>query len=186
MSQNSFHSGISTNIDAIEYDPAGRYLNKMMANSVWGKWTQNPSGQQEIVTCSTIREYHDCLYTGQVKRVSLVLDKLLQVEMKRDCNIDGENRERENDRSGLGGKNSIVGAFVTAASRDLMYMHYLSKLTSEQLLYTNTDSMIVYSDVDVDTHINLPTSDLLGDLKDKYGDLLRNDSIWTKNVSISV
>ena len=55
---------------------------------------QNPSGQQEIVTCSMIHEYHDCLYTGQVKRVSLVSDKLLQVEMKK------ENRERENSRSG--------------------------------------------------------------------------------------
>ena len=86
-------SRILMKIDAIKYDPAGRYLNKIMANSVWGKWTQSPSGQQEIVMCSTIREYHDCLYMGKVKQVSLVSDKLLQVEMKRDHNIDGENME---------------------------------------------------------------------------------------------
>ena len=86
-------SRISTKIDAIKYDPAGHYLNKIMANSVWDKWTQNPSGQQEIVMCSTTREHHDCLYMGLVKLVSLVSDKLLQVEMKRDHNIDGENRE---------------------------------------------------------------------------------------------
>ena len=74
-----------------------------MANSIWGKWRQNPSSQQELITCSTIREYHECLFSGQVKRDSIVSDKLLQVEMKRDRNIDGENRERENSRSGLGG-----------------------------------------------------------------------------------
>ena len=96
-----------------------------MANSVWGKWTQNPSGQQEIKMCGTIREYHGFLKTGCVKRVSLVSDKLLQVEFKLDRQIDGENRER----SGLGGKNVIVGTFVMAASRDLMYFRYLSKLT---------------------------------------------------------
>ena len=64
-----------------------------MANSVWGKWTQNPSGQQEIKMCGSIHEYHDFLKTGCVKRVSLISDKLLQVELKLDRQIDGENRE---------------------------------------------------------------------------------------------
>ena len=68
-----------------------------MANSVWGKWTQNPSGQQKVKTCSTIREYHKCLHTGRVKRVTLISDRLLQVKMKQDRDIDGENRERENN-----------------------------------------------------------------------------------------
>ena len=35
--------GIKTSVDRIKNDPAGRYLNKIIANSVWGKWTQNPS-----------------------------------------------------------------------------------------------------------------------------------------------
>ena len=34
------HSSITTTIEAIRSDPAGCYLNKIMANSVWGKWTQ--------------------------------------------------------------------------------------------------------------------------------------------------
>ena len=97
-------NGIKTSINDIRFNPAGRYLNKIMANLVWGKWTQNPSGQQEIKTCSTLREFHDCLYSGRVKRVSLISEKLLQVEMKLDRQIDGENRERENNRSGLGGE----------------------------------------------------------------------------------
>ena len=115
--------GIKTSVDRIETDLAGHYLNKIMANLVWGKWTQNPSSQQELRTCNTIREYHECLFTGQVKRVSLVSDKLLQVEMKCDRNIEGENHEQENSRSGLGRKNAIVGAFVTADARDLMCEH---------------------------------------------------------------
>ena len=87
-------SSICTNVESIRNDPAGRYLNKIMANSVWGKWTQNPSGQQEIKMCGSMREYHDFLKTGCVKHVSLVSDKLLQVELKLDRQIDGENREK--------------------------------------------------------------------------------------------
>ena len=70
-------SSINTNVDCIRNDPAGCYLNKIMANSMWGKWTQNPSGQQEIRMWSTIREYHECLHTGRVKRVSFMSDWLL-------------------------------------------------------------------------------------------------------------
>ena len=71
--------------------------------------------------CDTLRDYHDKLLTGHVKCVSLVSDKLLQVEVKNDQNIKGENHENQNSRSGLGGRNTIVGAFVTQAARDLMF-----------------------------------------------------------------
>ena len=171
-------SSIRTNVESIRNDPAGRYLNKIMANSVWGKWTQNPSGQQEIKMCGSMREYHDFLKTGCVKCVSLISDKLLQVELKLDRQIDGENRERRNCRSGLGGKNEIVGAFVMAASRDLMYFRYLSKLTFDQLLYTDMDSVIMYRDFNRADHVMLPTSDLLGDLKDEYEDVLKEHTMW--------
>ena len=63
-----------------------------------------------------------------VKRTALISEKLMQVEMKRDRSIDGENRENANNRSGLGRRNTVVGAFFTTAARDLMYSHYLSKL----------------------------------------------------------
>ena len=79
---------------------------------------------------------------------------------------------------GLGGKNPIVGAFVTVASRDLMYFRYLSVLHPDQLLYTDTDSVIVFFDEDDETHVSLPMSDLLGDLKDEYGDLFRDHRTW--------
>ena len=98
--------------------------------------------------------------------------------MKLDRQIDRENREKENNRGGLGGKNPIIRAFVMAASRHLMYFHYLSKLKPQQLLCTDTDSVIVYFDEDADGHIDLPTSDLLGVLKDEYGDLLLLNPMW--------
>ena len=128
--------GIVTNIREIKKDPAGRYLNKIMANSVWGKWAQNPSLQSEIITCDTSRFYHNSLRTGRVERVSLISEKLSQVEMKCDRSIDGENRENTKSMSGLGGKNTIVGTFITAAARDLMYERFLSKLNPDQLLNT--------------------------------------------------
>ena len=110
--------GVSTTVNNVKTDPADRYLNKIMANSVWQKWAQNPSSQQELCICGTIRSYHDLLHTGHAKRVTLDSKKLLQVEMKCDRSIDGENREKENSRSGLEGRNTIMGAFVTAAASE--------------------------------------------------------------------
>ena len=52
----------------------------------------------------------------------------MHVEMKCNRSIDGENRENNNSRSGLGERNMTVGAFITAPARDLMCSHYLSKL----------------------------------------------------------
>ena len=89
--------------------------------------------------------------------------------------IDGENREHNNNQSGLGGRNTIVGAFVTAAARDLMYCRYLLKLWPEQLLYTDTDSMIVYVNKKNLLHIDLPTSDMLGDVEDEYAEMLNEN-----------
>ena len=149
-----------------------------MANSVWGKWAQNPSTQCSLNMCSTLKEYHDKLLTGCVKRVSLISENLMQVELKNDRMIDGENRERNNNRSGLDGRNTIVGAFVTAAARDLMYCRYLLKLRPEQLLYTDTDSVIVYVNKKNPLHIDLPTSDMLGDLKDEYAEMLNENPNW--------
>ena len=165
--------GININsLDRVKKDPAGRYLNKIMANSVWGKWAQNPSSQYEVKMCSTIVEYHRRLLTGCVKRVTLLKEDLLQVEIKCDRGIDGENRERENSRSGLGGRNTIVGSFVAAAARRLMYDRYLSKLSEEQLLYTDTDSIVMYRRKGNVNHVELPTSNLLGELKDEHEELL--------------
>ena len=98
--------------------------------------------------------------------------------MKCDGSIEGENRENANNRSGLGGRNTIVGAIVMAAARDLMYSHCLSKLQPDQLLYTDMDSVIVYVDKRNPLHIILPTSNMLCELKDEYADIL---SEITKN-----
>ena len=102
----------------------------------------------------------------------------MQVEIKCDRSIEGENRENANNRSGLGGGNTIVGAFVTAAARDLMYSCYLSKLQPDQLLYTDTDSVIVYVNKRNSLHFKLPTSNMLGELKDEYADILSENSSW--------
>ena len=117
----------------IKKHPPGRYFNKIMANSVGEKWAQNPTAQSGLSTCGTIREYHEKLLTGRVKRTSLISEKLMQVEMKCDRSIEGENRENANNRSGLGGRNTIVDAFVMAAAKDLMYSRYISKLQPDEL-----------------------------------------------------
>ena len=59
-----------------------------------------------------------------------------------------------------------------------MYFRYFSKLTFDQLLYTDTDSVIMYRDFNRADHVMLPTSDLLGDLKDEYEDVLKEHPTW--------
>ena len=105
--------------------------------------------------------------------------------MKCDRLIDGENREKENSRSGLGGRNTIMGAFVTAAARDLMYKRYRSKLKPNQLLYTDTDSVVVYRNKKNLSHIELSTSDMLGELKDEYEGVLASNANWLINEFIA-
>ena len=53
--------GIDICVSDIEKDLAGRYLNKIMANSVWRNWVQNPMAQSGLSTCGMIREYHENL-----------------------------------------------------------------------------------------------------------------------------
>ena len=170
--------GIDIRTSDIKKDSARRYLNKIMANSVWGKWAQNPSSQSSLSICGVIREYHEKLLMGRVKRTALISEKLMQVEMKCDRSIEGENRENANNRSGLGGRNTIVGAFITAAVRDLMYSRYLSKLEPDQLLYTDTDSVIVYLDKRNPSHVKLPMLDMLGELKNEYANVLSENPSW--------
>ena len=43
----------------------------------------------------------------------------------------------------------------------------------------------MFFDEDDETHVSLPTSDLLGDLKDEYGDLFRDHSMWYVNELIA-
>ena len=72
----------------------------------------------------------------------------------------------------------MVGAFVTAAARDLIYSRYLSKLHPDQLLYTNTDSVVLYIYKRNECHVNLPKSDMLSDLKDEYTELITENPHW--------
>ena len=65
-----------------------------------------------------------------------------------------------------------------AAAHDLMYVRYLSKLNYNQLLYTDTDSVIVYSNLNQPNHVQFLTSDLLGELKDEYEELLASNPSW--------
>ena len=56
-----------------------------------------------------------------------------------------------------------------------MYSRFLSKLATDQLLYTDTDSVVYFYDSKNPLHVELPTSDMLGDLKDEYEELLLNN-----------
>ena len=65
-----------------------------------------------------------------------------------------------------------------AASQNMMYSHYLLRLHPDQLLYTNMDSVILFVDKRNEHHMKLPTSDMLGDLKDEYTELTAENPHW--------
>ena len=46
------------------------------------------------------------------------------------------------------------------------------------MLYTDTDSVIVYVDKRNPLHIKLPTSNMWGELKDEYADILSENLSW--------
>ena len=57
----------------------------------------------------------------------------------------------------------------------------MSKLKLDQLLYTDTDNVIVFRDKRNPSHADLLTSDMLGDSKDKYAYLLVENLSWYIN-----
>ena len=59
-----------------------------------------------------------------------------------------------------------------------MNERYLSKLKPDQLLYTDTDSVVVYRNKKNPSHVQLRTSDMLGELKDEYDNVLSSNSNW--------
>ena len=67
---------------------------------------------------------------------------------------------------------------MTAAARRLMYDNYLLRLNEEQLLYTDTDSIVMYRRKDNVNHVKLPTSNLLGELKDEHKELMAENPTW--------
>ena len=71
--------------------------NKTMANSVWGKRSQNSVGQTSFKTYTTLKDFHENLLTGRVKSVSLVSGKMMQIEMDNDRSIEGGNRDINNN-----------------------------------------------------------------------------------------
>ena len=54
----------------------------------------------------------------------------------------------------------------------------MSKLQPNQLLYTDTDSVIVYFNKNNPLHVELPTSDMLGDLNNEYGEMFADHPSW--------
>ena len=71
-----------------------------MVNLVWGKWALNPAGQTNFKTRGSLKEYHNSLLMGRVKRVALISDKIMQVELNNNQSIDGENRDTNYNQSG--------------------------------------------------------------------------------------
>ncbi|KAK3731364.1 hypothetical protein QZH41_007156 [Actinostola sp. cb2023] len=154
------HEGIL--LEHIESNPGLRNLVKLMLNSLWGKFGQNPH--------LPVTEYVDDpkrfaeLMFGpktEVKHLLLINENLAQLQYDR---IDDFTRES-------GFASVVHAAFVTSFARLKLY-RYLEEL-QERVLYFDTDSIFYV------THpgqVLLPLGDYLGDLTSELkrpGDFIR-------------
>ncbi|KAK3753686.1 hypothetical protein QZH41_013132, partial [Actinostola sp. cb2023] len=154
------HEGIL--LEHIEANPGLRNLVKLMLNSLWGKFGQNPH--------LPITEYVDDpkrfteLMFGpktEVKHLLLINEDLVQLQYDR---VDDFTRES-------GFASVVHAAFVTSFARLKLY-RYLEEL-QERVLYFDTDSIF---DVTHPGQTLLPLGDYLGDLTSELkrpGDFIR-------------
>ena len=149
------HEGIHLDPQHIERNEGLRSLCKLMLNSHWGKFGQNPQ-KKKIVYISDPKTY-----------VEMMMDDKIQV-----CDIDYVNQEHialHYQTVGefvepLPNTNVVLAAFVTAQARLRLYevLHALG----DRVLYFDTDSVIY---VHKENEWNPPTGDFLGQLKDEVG-----------------
>ena len=144
------HEGIRLREDHIRVNPGLRALMKLMLNSLWGKFGQNPSLPATEYVDSPQR-FAELMFGGRVdvKHLLLISEDLVQMQYDKKGEFGCES-----------GFASVVHAdFVTAFARLKLYDR-LEPL-QDRVLYFDTDS-IIYVTRPGDTA--LPLGDYLGDL----------------------
>ncbi|KAH7726301.1 hypothetical protein AAVH_06102 [Aphelenchoides avenae] len=156
--ENSERYGITIDAANMVSNPAKRQIAKLCLNSLWGRFSlRNNLTRTEIVTdpakfCRFV--YDDTL---KIDQVDMVADNVLYLtyRSKRDFTV-------ENDTS-----NIFVSLWTTSMARAYLHklMHAVVTTPGCQLLYTDTDSLII---VHPKGRIPVPMGDYLGDLNDEY------------------
>jgi len=144
------YEGIRLRPTHIRVNPGLRSLAKLILNSLWGKFGQNPNlPVTEYVTCP--KRFAEVMFGGRadVKHLLLINEDLVQMQYdKRGC------FNRESSFASV-----VHACFVTSFARLRLYEQL--EVLQERVLYFDTDSIIY---VTRPGEATLPLGDYLGDL----------------------
>ena len=146
--------GIQLDPSNIKYNKSLRELSKLMLNSHWGKFGQNPQKSQTVYVDEP-KQYVELMTSGdkEVQNLTIVNDTMILLKYKL----------KEDFVEMLPNTNVVLACYTTAHARLKLY-ELLEKL-EDRVLYMDTDSVVYIHKSDAS--YNPPLGDYLGELKDE-------------------
>lgn len=148
--------GIQMNPDKISHNPARRSINKLLLNSLWGRFSMREN-LPTTVLLSDPEEFTRYIFgmAYEIKHFSFVSDKVALVQWIHPNGKGARTRDI----------NIFLAAFTTAYAR--LELYDLMDSLNERVLYSDTDSVIFTSK---DGEWDPPLGPYLGNLTDEIGD----------------
>ena len=145
-----------------------RSLAKLMLNSMWGKFGQRPNKTQ-CAHFTRREDFHEFLESDkyEIQKIQLLPDHQDPSKTNEDA-VDVFYTMKEEDVEINGKCNIFIAAFTTCYARLKLYEQL--KLGGQQILYYDTDSMLLVIDDAEPNHYRPVTGDYLGQLTDELWD----------------
>ena len=149
-------------------NPGLRSLAKLMLNSMWGKFRQRPNKTQ-CVHFTNPQEFHEFLESDMyvIQKIQLLPDRQDPNQIDEEA-IDVFYTMKEEDAEINGKCNIFIAAFTTCWARLKLYQEL--ERAQEQILYYDTDSIILIINQNNPQHYRPITGDYLGDLTNELWD----------------
>ena len=149
-------------------NPGLRSLAKLMLNSMWGKFGQRPNKTQ-CAHMTSPQEFHEFLESDRyvIQKIQLLPDRKNPTKIDEEA-VDIFYTLRQEDQEINGKCNIFIAAFTTCWARLKLYEEL--KKGQEQILYYDTDSILLVIDHNNPTHYRPTTGDYLGELTDELWD----------------
>ena len=146
-------------------NPGLRSLAKLMLNSMWGKFGQRPNKTQ-VAHILSPQEFHEFLESDRIdiQKIQLLPDRTDPTQTSEDA-LDVFYTLRKEAEDINAKCNIFVAAFTTCWARLKLYQEL--KKADQQILYYDTDSIILRINPANPSHYQPVTGDYLGDLTDE-------------------
>lgn len=147
--------------EKVEKNEGLRYIAKLCANSLWGRFAMRPKDENKIVQSAAALNKLFGFRSRQVIAIIPINDEKLRVNVRHRNQF-----EEEDDFS-----NIVIAMYTTSYARQVLlkYMRQCEEASGgakgAKLLYNDTDSVIALFKKD---NIPLKSGEFLGDMKDEY------------------